>query len=252
MINLQKCKKEFEKYVDGYDLNNTDINFKYLHTFRVVNFSELVAKSLKLSNEDIELAKLIGLLHDIGRFEQIKIYKTFDDLKSINHANLGVEILENNDYINNYIKNEKDKLIVIKAIANHNKLDVESGLDDRTKLFCNIIRDADKLDIIEMHIKGLLSVETNAGMISPKVLKSVLNKEAVNNKDIITKMDGYMGKVGLIFDLNYDYSIKYIYDNGLIIYLIDKVIENNIQEKDTLLKIRKMVFDYLNNDRRKI
>lgn len=250
MINFEKWKKEFEKYVNNYDLSNPDINLKYLHTFRVVSFSELIAKSLKLSDDDIELAKLIGLLHDIGRFEQIKIYNTFNDLKSVNHADLGVKILEDNNYINNYIKNENDKIIVIKTIANHNKLAVEDGLDDRTRLFCNIIRDADKLDIIEMYIKGLFSVEANAGMISHEVLKSVFNKEPIINKNIVSKIDDYIGKIAYIFDLNYNYSLKYIYDNGLIIYLIDQVIKNNNQEKKKLLIVRRIVLDYLTIDRR--
>ena len=40
---------------------------------------------------------LIGLLHDIGRFEQVKVYDTFSDIDSIDHADYGVEIL--GDYI---------------------------------------------------------------------------------------------------------------------------------------------------------
>ena len=77
MIDLEKAKIEFEKYVDHYDSNNSNVRRKINHSYRVVKVAETIAKSLKLSIEDIKLVKLIALLHDIGRFEQIKKYNTF-------------------------------------------------------------------------------------------------------------------------------------------------------------------------------
>ena len=38
--------------------------------------------------------------------------------------------------------------IIKKAIHNHNKLLIEEGLTKEEELFCKIIRDADKLDIL--------------------------------------------------------------------------------------------------------
>ena len=35
----------------------------------VLSLSTEIAKSLNLSDEEVDLASLIGLLHDIGRFE---------------------------------------------------------------------------------------------------------------------------------------------------------------------------------------
>jgi len=39
---------------------------------------------------------IIGLLHDYGRFIQWKKYKTFTDIDSIDHADLGVNLLTSN------------------------------------------------------------------------------------------------------------------------------------------------------------
>ena len=83
-------KEAFDKYVNNYDLNNKDIKKKYLHSYRVMSLSKKYAQLLGWNKHDIELASLIGLLHDIGRFEQLKIYNTFDDSKSIDHAHYGV------------------------------------------------------------------------------------------------------------------------------------------------------------------
>ena len=53
-----------------------------------------IASSIGLNEEKINLAKLIGLLHDIARFEQYTRYQTFRDIESIDHGNLGAEILQ--------------------------------------------------------------------------------------------------------------------------------------------------------------
>ena len=115
MIDLDKAKKEFEKYVKPYDIQNAKISRKIAHSYRVVEVSEQIAKSLNLTEEDIELAKLIGLLHDIGRFEQIRIYDTFSDKDSIDHANLGVKILFEDGLIRNFIEENKYDEIIYKA-----------------------------------------------------------------------------------------------------------------------------------------
>ena len=67
----------FKKYVSNYDMEIRGIKLKYEHSFRVMSLSEKYALKLNFSEEDVYLAKLIGLLHDIGRFEQMKVYNTF-------------------------------------------------------------------------------------------------------------------------------------------------------------------------------
>ena len=52
-----------------------------------------IAKQEGFTREECELAELIGLLHDIGRFEQVKLYDSFDDANSIDHAEYGANVL---------------------------------------------------------------------------------------------------------------------------------------------------------------
>ena len=148
MIDLEKCKDEFLKYTEKYDLNNDNLKRRQLHSLRVMKKSRIIAQSLKLSEEEIQIATLIGLLHDIGRFEQYTKYNTFSDHNSIDHANLGVDILQENNYIKNYIEDENWINIILTAIKNHNKYKMENGLNKKKELFCKIIRDADKADIM--------------------------------------------------------------------------------------------------------
>ena len=113
MIDLDKATSEFDKYVRKYYMTNKIIKLKYHHTYTVVQLSEELAKSLNLSDEDIKLAKLIGLLHDIARFEQYTRYKTLSDSLSIDHGDFGVEILTENNFIRKFIEDDKyDNLIL--------------------------------------------------------------------------------------------------------------------------------------------
>ena len=148
VIDIKKAKEEFKEYVKNYDIENPKIALKVAHIERVSIIAKNIAESLKLSKEDIELAELIGLLHDIGRFEQVKRYNTFVDAKSINHAKLGVDILFKEGLIRKFIEDEKYDKIIEVAIVNHDKYKMPEGLDKEELLFSKIIRDADKLDIL--------------------------------------------------------------------------------------------------------
>ena len=146
MIDFIKAQKEFKDYLNNYDLNDGKIQLKVRHTYGVVSLSEYIAKKLNLSEEDVELAKLIALLHDIARFEQTKKFGDFRDYKNVDHADLAIKILFENNLIRNFIEVNTYDSIILKAIKNHNKLQIEDGLNERELLHAKIIRDADKTD----------------------------------------------------------------------------------------------------------
>ena len=64
-------ERAFDEYTSNYDLNNSMIKSKYNHSYRVMHLCEKYAKELGWSKSDILLARIIGLLHDFGRFEQL-------------------------------------------------------------------------------------------------------------------------------------------------------------------------------------
>lgn len=77
-MNYTDAKKEFEHYLDGYDRNNDKVRLKIIHTYGVVHDMKDICRRMNLSLEDTELAKIIALLHDIGRFEQLKRFDSFE------------------------------------------------------------------------------------------------------------------------------------------------------------------------------
>lgn len=69
IVNLEKSKEEFLKYTENYDLENESIKRKQLHSLRVMRISKEIASGLNLNDDEKQIAILIGLLHDIARFE---------------------------------------------------------------------------------------------------------------------------------------------------------------------------------------
>jgi putative nucleotidyltransferase with HDIG domain len=246
MIDVNKHMKIYNEYANTFDIKNPKISLKIAHTYRVVNFAKEIAESLNLSEKDVELAKLIGLYHDFGRFLQAAKYDTFDDSISIDHAKLAIDLLEEKKLLceEKELLNEEKELIRT-AIFHHNKKAITNVDDERVLLFCKLIRDADKLDILNIYINDGIVIKENAGNISDAIYNTALSKQLINYTDIKTDIDKYVVNIGLLFDLHFDYSIKYSNDNNTFIGLLDIIMERNPQEKEKLENLKELVRSYM-------
>ena len=255
-MNFEYAKKMFYEYLNQYDIENGSIKLKVIHTFEVVKKSEYIAKGLNLYLEDIELAKTIALLHDIGRFEQIRKFGFFNN-KELEHAKFGVIVLFEDGLIRNFVKEEKYDNIIKKAIYNHNKYAIEEGLNDKELLHCKIIRDADKLDNFRIRTKdkfedmfpSIYNKETiNTETISFKVYNDFMNEKCIELKDRKTIIDYWVCVLAFIFDLNFDISLKYVKDKNYIDTLIDRISYENNETKERMEEIRKCAKNYIHKN----
>lgn len=197
----------FDNFALKYDMNENMIAYKYKHSYRVVHQAEEICRSLDMDTEERDLASLIALTHDIARFRQWSEYHTFDDEKSIDHGEEGVKILFEEGEINNYIAKKEDYEVIKKAIRNHNKYKIEDGLSDRELLHAKIVRDADKLDILYAFSNArILELENDNSPISDEVGKEFMNHEIVIKDDLKNVNDRVLMMIGLVYDLNFDYS----------------------------------------------
>ena len=130
MININNIYEKFDKYVSNYNSENGRIKLKIEHIKRVAEISRKLAKNLNLTDEQIDLAEAIGIFHDIGRFEQVRIYDTFSDKDTVNHAELGVKILFEDNLIDDFEIEEKYKKLIKIAVLNHNRDKIEDGLSE--------------------------------------------------------------------------------------------------------------------------
>lgn len=237
----------FKKYTDSYIPLSHMCILKVNHTMRVMELCGLIAESLKLSKEDIELAKTCGLVHDIARFEQWKRYQTFADIESIDHGDFGVEILKENDFIRKFNKDEKLDNLILKTVKNHNKYKLEENLSEREKLFCNIVRDADKIDILYLYTIEEISLNTNDEDFSDEVYECLLSKNLIPRSLKKTKADMLAISLGFVFDFNFPISYQILrnrkyYDKEIEIYIHKS---NNEEFKKKLENLKNVINKYI-------
>ena len=256
MIDLEKCKDEFLKYTEKYDLNNDNLKRKQLHSLRVMQKSRIIAKSLKLSEEEIQIATLIGLLHDIGRFEQYTKYNTFSDHNSIDHANLGVDILQENYYIKNYIEDENWINIILIAIKNHNKYKIEKGINKKKELFCKIIRDADKADIMYEGANIFWNKESEKinlenAKIRQEEIEAVKKHTLIDRRKIDkeSELDGMLIMLCFIFDINYPATFEIIDKDEVVETIFKRFNFKDEETKEKMKEIRKDLKEYINKNK---
>ena len=206
--------EEFLKYVDKYDNNDKEILLKRRHTLRVMELSEEIAKSLDLSEKDVELAKLCGLLHDIGRFTQIRDFNTYNDLVSLDHGDLGAEILKKDNYINKFTNKNQDN--IIKVVKYHNKYKIPKTLSEKNRLLTKIVRDADKIDILFLFVNKETYNKIEYTSVSKEVYNDILNKRLVRNVNVKTSADEIVREIANIFDISYKKSFEIIKERDYV------------------------------------
>ena len=254
-MDFELAKKSFQEYLKNYDTNDGSIALKIKHTYEVVKKSEYIANGLRLDKENIELAKIIALLHDIGRFEQIKEFGEFND-KKIEHAEFGVKVLFDNGLIRKFIDEDKYDNIIYKAIYNHNKYKIEENLNEKELLQCKIIRDADKLDNFRVKEKDKLEdmfpkiyneKTINYETISEKVYEDFMQHKCIKLEDRKTIIDYWVCVIAFIFDLNFNISLQYVKENNYIDILVNRIEYKNDTTKQKMEDIRRCAKEYIDD-----
>lgn len=198
----------FDEYAKNYNMNNPDINYKYYHSYRVMNEMDILAKKLKLIKEEIELAKLIGLFHDIGRFDEREKFKN----QKIDHGEHGVKVLKElmiNDKLKISLQNFN---IMLTAIENHNKFKIPETLKDKELFFTKLIRDADKLDILNAlsneSIKPIIYQDDSN--IDENISKDFFENKSIDTYKVSTKNDMLLAIFSYIYDINFIETLELI------------------------------------------
>jgi len=95
---LSKTLSErFADYVDRFRTDGTlhpMHQLKLEHSIRVSADARAIAEGMSWPTEEVNLAEVVGLLHDTARFPQFEKYKTFSDADSVDHGDLGFQTLE--------------------------------------------------------------------------------------------------------------------------------------------------------------
>lgn len=248
---FKESQKWFDQYVEGFYQNEEDrkeIDLKYQHSYRVYKNIKKLAIDIQLSETQIIIAEVIGLFHDLGRFEQFKTYKTFSDKESLDHAQLSVKILKENNLL--YKLNKKMQDYIYFAIQNHNKLALPEDINEEKLLFSRLIRDADKLDIWGIFAERYHSEQDNKKInlelsnkgITPKIYQNVLEGKPVKYSSLRTVDDFKLIQLGWTYDINFTESLKLLKERQYL-----EKIYNSMEKSRKVKKIYNKLNEYISN-----
>lgn len=226
-MQVNELLKRFNKMVTifGKGGNHEDIialDFKKYHTLRVLENVEFIVKDMQeLTPEEKDLARIIAILHDIGRLRQWKNIRSYEDRPGQMHAHIGARMLENG-WLKVLVPEErKYDSEIIKIVYHHGDLYLPDDMSDREKLLSNLVRDADKVDILYLVTqKSELKIMYEEGekeknlKLNKKIKKNLLQKETVSFADVENRIDLLGLRLALINQLVFPRSREYIASKG--------------------------------------
>lgn len=241
-IDRRRAQEAFNSYVAGYDATNPRIALKVEHTLRVAELCERIARETGFTPAGVDLAWLCGLLHDIGRFEQLRRWDTFSDAASTSHAALGVEVLFGGKgdaggakgggsamnaagIIHRFIDpNDELEEIIRAAVGFHSAYRLPEDLDVRMRALCDVVRDADKLDILRVACADSVETVLNAtedellaSDVSPAIEDAFFEHRTARYAERVTPVDYLVNLACFAFELVYPASLE-IADEQEFIY----------------------------------
>jgi putative nucleotidyltransferase with HDIG domain len=234
----------FTGYVQTFKSKNADwqrnISLKEEHTRRVCMEILHIGKKLGLSDEDLRLAEVMALFHDIGRFEQYVRYGTFVDARSENHAELGIRILREREVLSGLEKSAQE--LILRTILYHNRAALPEQETENCLFFAKLLRDADKLDIWRVltdyyRQKGEKRNETlELGLpdtpgISEDVYEDLMAGRIVDIKNLKNLNDFKLLQVGWIYDINFAPTFQRIRQRGYLGTIRDALPESEKIER---------------------
>ncbi|MBN2123066.1 MAG: HD domain-containing protein [Deltaproteobacteria bacterium] len=222
---LPGLKTWFGDYVRRFSSDDlivqANMDLKIEHTRRVCEAILDVGGRLDLSEEELCLAEASALLHDIGRFEQYRRYRTFADYRSEDHAALGVKVLQAEGALEGVEPATADT--ILRLVGYHNRAALPSGEEDRFLFFLRLLRDADKIDIwrvvtdyyrnagnIRNHSIELDLPDTDR--VSDPVFEALMQKKIVQMSDLRTLQDFKLLQIGWIYDVHFPRTFQIVRD----------------------------------------
>ncbi len=226
MFSTDRTYKWFVSFTDGYRINamlHPMLELKLKHSIRVSGICSDIAGSLGWDKyEDTWLAFTVGLLHDVGRFPQYSKYGTFFDSVSLDHGDLGAQIVSEKFDWEDIPDNFRDNIIT--SVKYHNKKSLPSGLDPDEYRWSCLVRDADKIDIYRLveerldkgTIFEMLPRHLNAEGLTPELVEEIRNTGTGSYSSAKSLQDYRLIQLTWGCDLNFPPSVAILKEEKII------------------------------------
>jgi putative nucleotidyltransferase with HDIG domain len=253
---LKNFRAWFDDYVAGFygddEFVNANMKMKEEHTIRTCKEMMYLAEQLNLSDNQKKIADVIALFHDIGRFEQFVKYRTYNDIRSMDHCLLGLEVLRRKKVLDGV--EQKEKELIGKAIEYHGRKELPADLDGDCLLFSKLIRDADKIDALYTVTQYYREYRDNPQgfkielelpdepRYSKAVAKGIMDGRRIDYNELQTLNDMKLCNLGWAYDVNFTATLKRIKQRKFFQMLIDL-----LPHTSEIKQIEEKVFAYVNS-----
>ena len=227
---LQVLSGLYDAYVDTYRGQNGVLppmmQLKLVHTRKVVEAACAIAKGEGFDARTARACEAAALLHDTGRYEQLRVYNTFRDSDSVDHAVFSHDIVKEKGWLDGW----EDKDAILAAVLYHNRREIPEGLDPLTLACSRTVRDADKLDIFRVledqiattdwrhDAKAFWNLPTTAAP-NPVVAEAIREGRPVDYQNIKSLADFVLIQVGwMVSGLEYATSRRLCAARGHLAY----------------------------------
>jgi hypothetical protein len=247
------CRDWFRDYTNRFRSLDPEIekniDLKIRHTYRVCDNISRIARSLGMGQDDQLQAEVLALFHDIGRFEQLKVFGSFNDRTTIDHAKLGLKVLNRSGVFCDLARSERR--LLCRAIWLHNKYEIPGTERGDAVLFSRLIRDADKLDIlgvINEHFECRDLYPNSAldfGMLdkpgfSREAVSEILQGKMVRIPVLETMNDMLLMYLSWVFDIYFPTTLSCIDERGYLTRLL-----SNLPSDPEIFKVENFLEAYL-------
>jgi hypothetical protein len=225
---LPLCQAWFDDYASRFHSPNKEIEkniiLKLNHTIRVCDNISRIAGSLHLTHSEVAMAEVLALLHDVGRFEQLKQYGGFND-RIIDHAALGLKVLNSSGVLQSLPKEERH--LIQRVVWLHNKYAIPGTEKADRLLFARLVRDADKLDILGIIAEHFENRDDNPNKeldfglgekagFTRQAVDDILNGKMVRIEGLRSLNDMRLMYLSWVFDINFPITLSCIAERGYL------------------------------------
>ena len=198
----------YSAYVDSFRVGGVlppMMALKRLHTDKVVENAALISSGEGFDVRTSRVCAAAALLHDTGRYEQLKRYNTFRDSDSVDHAVFSHDIVVERGWLSDWVDDERQA--ILDAVLFHNRRDLPTSLDPLTLAASQTVRDADKLDIFRVledqiahtdwrtNCRAFWNLPTTARP-NPAVVEAIQGGRPVDYQNIASLADFVLIQVG--------------------------------------------------------
>ena len=198
----------FNAYVDTFRIDGElppMMELKRIHTGKVLENARAIVAGEGFDPRTAALCEAAALLHDTGRFEQLRKYGTFRDADSVDHAVFSRDTVE----AQGWIKGWDGEKTILDAVRFHNAREIPSELEETGRKVCEVVRDADKLDIFRVLEDEISATDLKGGSRAfwnlpldarpnPAVTAAIREGRPVKYRDIVSFADFVLVQVGWI------------------------------------------------------